>query len=270
MSKQNKVSVIIPCHNDGKFLQEAVDSVLQQPWQNLEVIIMDDGSTDKETLHLLQSINHGRVQVFFNPPKGVSATRNEAIAKATGTYILPLDADDKLGVRFLKQAVDVLENNPDIKLVAGKIKMFGRRSGIKPMPPFTFETLLARNTFAVTSLFRKKDFLQTNGFNINMKSGFEDWDFWISLLENGGEVAILPVVAVNYRVKKRSRNSSLTSQHFQKLRRQLYDNHREAYARHFIDPLETFEYELLLNSREYQLGKKLLKPVRSLYKRLSR
>ena len=270
MIKQNIISVIIPCYNDGKFVQEAVDSVMQQSLQNIEVIVMDDGSTDKETLSTLQKIDKPGVKVFFNPHKGVSATRNEAIAKATGTYILPLDADDLLGKHFLEQAVDVFENKPEVKLVAGRIKMFGRRSGIKPLPPYSFETLLARNTFAVTSLFRREDFLKTNGFNINMKSGFEDWDFWISLMENGGDVAILPVIAVHYRVKKGSRNFSLNTKYFQKLRRQIYDNHKEAYCRHFLNPLETFEYELLLNSREYQLGKNLLKPVRSLYKRLSR
>lgn len=261
-----KVSVIIPCYNDGKYLNDTLQSVLDQPYQNFEIVLADDGSTDAGTLKLLKGIRQPKIQVFHKGHTGVSEARNYAIAKATGDYVLPLDADDLLGGVFLGKAVKILNENQQVKIVCGKVQMFGKRKGIKNLPEYSMEMLLGQNTMSITSLFRKSDFLQTNGFNANMNKGFEDWDFWISLLETGGEVRSLDVVALYYRIKKKSRNFSLSGEQMKRLRRQIYENHKSLYAKHFFDPVKSFEYDLLVNSREYRLGKMLLKPVRFLYR----
>jgi len=263
-----KVSVIIPCYNDGKYLKDALQSVLTQRYRNVEIIVVDDGSEDAGTHQILKQINYPNTHVFFKAHEGVSAARNFAVAKAAGEYILPLDADDLLGIRFTEQAVEILENNPDVKVVCGEIEMFGARTGRKKLPEYSMEMLLGQNTMAVTSLFRKSDFLLTKGFNVNMREGFEDWDFWLSLLEPGGEVRKLNEVAVRYRIKKRSRNFSLSHQQMKRLRKQIYENHKPLYAKYFFDPLKSFEYDLLENSAEYKLGKFLLKPLRFLREKL--
>jgi hypothetical protein len=168
----------------------------------------------------------------------------------------------------LGKAVKILDTYPDIKLVCGHEQLFGKRKGIRKFPDFSMEILLGQNIFPTTSLFRKSDFLKTPGFNANMKESFEDWDFWLSLLETGGGVYKLDVVARHYRVRNNSRNFSLTNENLKSLRRQIYENHKQLYAKHFFNPLYSFEYDLLLHSREYQLGKKLLKPLRLLHKKL--
>ncbi len=268
MTSLPKVSVIIPVHNDGKYLHNALQSVFRQKYRNYEIIVVDDGSEDAETRQALKQINQPEVRVFFKKPEGVSAARNFAIAKADGAFILPLDADDLLGIGFLDQAVKVLTYHQEVKVVCGDIEMFGIRTGIKKLPEYSMEMLLGQNTMAVTSLFRKSDFLETDGFNVNMRAGFEDWDFWLSMLEGGGDVHKLDVVAVRYRIKKESRNFSLSHTQMKQLRKQIYENHKTLYAKHFFDPLNSFEYDLLVNSREYKLGRKLLKPLRALYSKL--
>jgi len=265
-----KVSVIIPVYNDGTYLKDALQSVLSQPYQDFEIILVDDGSTDVATRKLLNETEQAKIHVFFKEHAGVSLARNYAIGKATGEYILSLDADDFLGEAFLKEAVETLNANTKVKVVCGNEQLFGKRKGIRKLPEYSMEMLLGQNVFPTTSLFRKSDFLKTSGFNANMKESFEDWDFWLSLLESGGEVRKLDVVARYYRVRNNSRNFSLTAENLKSLRRQIYENHKQLYARHFFDPLNSFEYDLLLHSREYQFGKKLLKPLRLLHKRLRR
>jgi glycosyltransferase involved in cell wall biosynthesis len=268
MQTLSKVSVVIPVFNDGKYLGEALQSVLAQEYPEIEIIIVDDGSTDPKTTQQLKELNDSRIKVLFKKHEGVSAARNFAIGKATGKYVLPLDADDKIGEKFLAKAVTILEKDPTVKVVSGEVELFGIRTGRKILPDYSIEMLLGQNTMSITSLFRKSDFGKTNGFNVNMHEGFEDWDFWLTLLESGGEVRKLPEVAVYYRIKKKSRNFSLTHQQMQKLRRQIYENHKMLYSKYFFDPLKSFEYDLLLNSREYKLGKWLLKPLRVLFEKL--
>lgn len=263
-----KVSVIIPVYNDGKYLKDALHSVLSQTYQDFEIVLVDDGSTDRVTIKMLKNIHQHNIRVFFNKHAGVSLTRNFAIAEASGEYILPLDADDLLGEAFLKKAVAVLDENPGVKVICGNEQLFGKRKGLRKLPEYSIEMLLGQNVLPTTSLFRKSDFLQTPGFNANMKESFEDWDFWLSLLESGGEVRRIDVVARYYRVRNGSRNFSLNEKNLKSLRRQIYENHKQLYAKYFFDPLKSFEYDLLLNSREYRLGKLLLKPLRAVYSKL--
>ena len=112
-----KVSIIIPCYNYGQYIDEAVDSVLAQTFQDFEIIIVNDGSTDEFTNKKLENYNKPKTTVYFTKNQGVSAARNYAIEKSSGEYILPLDADDKIHSDYIKEAVDVLEANNEIGIV---------------------------------------------------------------------------------------------------------------------------------------------------------
>ena len=115
-------------------------------------------------------------------------------------------------------------------------------------------------------MFKRIDFDKIGGFNVNMKIGLEDWDFWISLLENDGRVKYLDDFHFLYRIKKKnvSRNAQLTCEKARLLRHQLWENHKESYTKYYPDPYEYFEYQLVANSKEYRLGKIILKPLRKL------
>ncbi len=260
------ISIITPCYNDGKYLRECLNSVHQQNYPSYEIIVINDGSSDPLTKRIIKDINHPLIKVIETPNKGVSIARNTAIHASSGKYILPLDADDKIGQNFIRSAIDILENNQNIKVVNCAVKLFGRQKGIIDYGDFSFEKLLAKNLLVVSSIFRRSDFDKTPGYNPNMKEGFEDWDFWISLLKTGGKVHKIKDVGFYYRIKTRSRNNSLHGESFRRLRLQVFENHRDIYAHHLIDPQDSFEYELISQSCEYKLGLILLRPFRKLIK----
>lgn len=259
------VSVIVPCYNDGKYINDCLDSIHAQCYDNYEIILVDDGSIDRKTIFEIDNINHPKIKKYRTENQGPSKTRNFGISKSKGKYIFPLDADNKVGNLFISEAVRFLEKNPETKIVNCDLTYFGAKKGLKIFPRFSIEKLLCENIIECASIFRRSDFDKTIGYNPNMKDGFEDWDFWLSLLENGGKVYKIEKAEIYYRVRKKSRNNSIAPEQFQKLRRQIYDNHKELYSKHFLDPQKCFEYELIKSSKEYLLGKFLLKPIRKIY-----
>ena len=133
---------------------------------------------------------------------GLSSARNAGIKLAKGQYILPLDADDKISESYLTEASLVLDNRKDISIVYCKAAFFGEKSGTWDLPDFTEAKMLTANLIFCTALFRRKDFLETPGYNANMIYGWEDWDLWLSFLERGKKVFKLPDVHFYYRIKK--------------------------------------------------------------------
>ena len=259
------VSVIVPCYNDGKYIRECLNSIHKQHYENYEIILVDDGSTDEATLRELKKINHSKLKKYRTHNQGPSKTRNFGISESSGEYIFPLDSDNKVGKVFIQEAVEILNLQNEVKVVCCNLQYFGAKTGIKVFKAPTLENMICENQIECASVYRRKDFDMTKGYNPNMSEGLEDWDFWLSMLENGGKAHKIEKAEIYYRVKRSSRNSSISQTQFTRLRRQIYENHKELYAKHFLDPKKCFEYELLINSKEYLLGKALLKPLRKLY-----
>jgi glycosyltransferase involved in cell wall biosynthesis len=260
------VSVITPCYNDGKYILDAVACVAKSTYANIEHIIINDGSTDSYTLDVLSRIDNPHVRIIHTENQGVCNARNIAIGQSSGKYILPLDADDLISKEYISLAVDILEADENVKMVTTNYRFFGGLDKRIQVEPYTMEKLLVRNLYVVASLFRRTDFDLIGGFNINMKVGLEDWDFWLSLLTSGGEVAVLEKEHFYYRFKPQneSRNRSGFHDNPQILRRKIWENHRELYSSFFPDPFQTPEYLYLSKSKEYRLGKALLTPIRKL------
>ena len=130
MNQSNpKVSVIIPCYNQGFFLQEAVESVLEQTYQDFEIIIINDGSTDAATVALLKNYKQPRTTVIHTNNQGLASARNNGINIAKGKYILPLDADDKIGKNYLQKAIEKLEMNDNLGIFYCEAEFFGNEIG---------------------------------------------------------------------------------------------------------------------------------------------
>lgn len=259
------ISIIVPCYNHGEYIHECIDSVHNQGYKNYEIIVINDGSTDSYTNEVIQKISHPQIKIFETKNQGPSLSRNLGIKNSKGKYILPLDADNKVGKEFIKNAIEILEGNENIKIVNCDIQLFGAKKREIKLEPFSIRKILGKNIIECASVFRRSDFDKTNGYNSNMKEGLEDWDFWLSILESGGDVYKIDKAQIFYRVNKASRNNSITPEGFKRLRYQIYQNHKELYAKHFFDPLESFEYDLIIKSKEYKFGKFLLKPIRKIY-----
>ena len=122
-----KVSVIIPCYNQGHFLDEAVDSILEQTYANIEIIVVNDGSTDEDTIRRLNNLDSEKATVVTTANQGLAAARNNGILKSNGEYILPLDADDLIAPDYLEKAVAAIAKDPDAGIVYCRAKSFWSR-----------------------------------------------------------------------------------------------------------------------------------------------
>lgn len=199
-----KVSVIIPCYNQGAYLQEAVDSVLAQTFQDFEILVVDDGSTDEETVKLLQKYTKPKTRVIHTENQGLSAARNNGIREAKGAYILPLDADDKIAPGYLEDAVRILDRHPEIGIVYCEAAYFGIRNGRWSLPDYSPDQMLLQNVIFCSALFRRSHWEKVGGFNVNMVYGWEDWDFWLALIHVGVKVYRIPKVHFFYRIREAS------------------------------------------------------------------
>jgi glycosyltransferase involved in cell wall biosynthesis len=224
-----KVSVIIPCYNQGIYLDEAVDSVLNQTYEDFEIIIVNDGSTDEFTNRLLTDYRKPQTRVLQTRNQGLATARNSGIAEAQGEFILPLDADDKIGPGYLEKAVEELAKNPETGIVYCYGELFGDRQGRIQAPEFSVRKMLFSNLIFAAAFFRKKDWETVGGYNPNMSYGCEDWDFWLSLVEQGLTATRLPEVFFYYRVRESSMNQNMDRHKRLDMFRRIAANHPRLY-----------------------------------------
>ena len=250
-----KVSIIIPCFNLGKYLNEAVESVLAQTFQDFELIVVNDGSTDKKTNQIINEFNNSRVKVIHTTNQGLSGARNTGISQSEGEYILPLDADDKIAPAYLEKAVKVLDRNNNIGIVYCEAVFFGEKQGKWVLPEYSFPEILKHNVIFSSSLFRKSDWQKVNGYNSNMIYGWEDYDFWLSIIELKREVFKIPEILFFYRSRLDSMNNRMKNEHRLYSYKQIFKNHREMYA----DNIEyVFEHMCLLAEDRKSLTERIL------------
>lgn len=233
-SMDKLVSVIMPCYNDGKYIREAIQSVKEQTYFYWELIVVDDGSSDQETVEIIDSLSDENITVLRSQHLGPSGARNYGIQYAKGKYILPLDSDDKIDSTYIEKAVHILENNVDVGVVYCEADMFGEKTGKWDLPAYSFEQMLMDNVVFITALFYKEDWEKVGGFNANMKQGMEDYDFWLSILELGKNIYQIPEILFHYRIKTVSRTTKFQSEtnRMKEAYRQIYYNHKEFYEKY--------------------------------------
>jgi glycosyltransferase involved in cell wall biosynthesis len=204
------VSVVIPIFNQAQFLLETFDSIIKSTFKEIEIIIVDDGSKDdspKIALDLERKFP-GQVFVIIQKNSGPAKARNEGIRKATGKYILPLDADDLISPTYIENAVKILDSNSLVKVVYSEAEKFGDKNGKWKLKPYSPFALALDNMIFVSAFYRKNDWEKVGGYDERMTWGWEDWEFWINLLKSGGEVVKLPETGFYYRIRKNSRRKS--------------------------------------------------------------
>ncbi|MDB5200766.1 MAG: glycosyl transferase [Ferruginibacter sp.] len=273
------ISVIIPCFNQGVYLAEAVASVLEQNFDGLEIIVVNDGSTEQDTINILNNFSADKTLLLHTDNRGVAAARNYGISQATGDYILPLDADDYISGNYLREARENLEANLELKLVYCNGRYFDSETGPIQLPEYDPKTMLQQNLVFATAMFRKADWQAVGGYDENFLTGWEDWDFWLTLIKDRSEICKLPGEYFHYRIKAGSRNHALQGEQLGKVERQLFLKHIQTYLKFFPYPLTiirgygeledariSFEkYKAAINgSASYRIGDALLKPFKFL------
>lgn len=221
-----KVSIIIPCYNQGKYVQDALNSALNQTYKNIEIICVNDGSTDNsaEIISKFENIKF----IDFKENKGVIEARNTAIEYSSGEYVLPLDADDTIEATYVEKAVAILNNNSNIGMVYCKARKFGNKNKVWKLPEYNYDDFLISNCIFNCALFRKEDFNHAGKYKQNMKNNCEDWDLWLSFIELGLKPYRIPEILFNYRQCENAR-SKVVSQNTSQLK-EIFKNHINLYS----------------------------------------
>jgi glycosyltransferase involved in cell wall biosynthesis len=227
-----RVSVVIPCFNQGQFVDEAIQSVLAQTWQDFEIIVVNDGSTDSFTVKHLQQLNFPQTRVVHTENQGLPSARNNGIREAQGECILPLDADDRIGPTYLEQAVRLLDADPESGIVYCKAEYFGDRNGEWLLPDYSLEEMLLNNVIFCAAVFRKVDWDLVGGFDPEMVHGWEDYDFWLSLIERGRTVKRIPEILFYYRIRSDSMLRSREKKQKVEILVKIFHKHENLYKKH--------------------------------------
>ena len=191
------VSVVIPYFNQPQYVQETVLSVKASTYSNIEIVVVNDGSTTEEANEVFKALEG--ITKVQKKNGGLSSARNAGIFAAGGDFILPLDSDDTIHPEYIKRAVEALLNNEDLAYVSCHAQNFGELKGSYIPLGYVPELMLFINTDGKCSnLYRRLVFDQTDGYDEVMTS-YEDWDFLITLHENGFQGDVLPDELFNYR-----------------------------------------------------------------------
>jgi len=172
-----KVSIIIPVYNSKKTINKCLKSVWSQTYKDFEVIVINDGSTDK-SLSILRSWG-SKIKLFNQQNQGAPIARNFGFEKSSGEYVLFCDADVVMRPNMLEKMVRILDRNKQVAYVYSSFKF-----GFKKFKlwPFDAEKLKQMPYIHTTSLLRREYF---PGFDKELKK-FQDWDLWLTILEKGG------------------------------------------------------------------------------------
>jgi glycosyltransferase involved in cell wall biosynthesis len=231
------VSVIMPCFNLGDYVYESLLSVLSQTMQDLEIIIVNDGSTDEFTNLLLANLRHPLIRVIRQENRGLAAARNHGIRCSRGRYLCCLDPDDRLRPAFFERAVAVLDRQPKTGLVSGFFQMFDERDDLFKYDRCALPELLVYNQAIEAAVFRRAAWEAAGGYCETFSTpGIEDWDLWITLLENGYQAEVIPEVVYDYRIRTGQMSEGMyRPETWQLLLRELILRHKESYTRHLAE-----------------------------------
>jgi len=179
MTKPPLISVVLPCYNAHRYLGQTLDSLRGQTFQDFEVIIVDDGSTDPETTAFLSSVGDG-VRLIHQENRGLSGARNSGFRAARGEFVMPLDCDDWLDPSALEKLHEVLRASPAPAFAFAQLTMEGEGCGVL-VKKYNFFEQLFLNQLPYCILLRRSDWEEVGGYDEAMRQGYEDWEFNIRL-----------------------------------------------------------------------------------------
>jgi glycosyltransferase involved in cell wall biosynthesis len=182
---QPLVSVVVPIFNYGQQFENTLQSVFNSTYKNIEIVVVNDGSTDEYVLQKLDSIkNHPNIKVINQVNSGPSEARNNGIRNSNGEFILPLDADDKIEPEYIQSCVNILKRDKNISPVYCDTIHIGQSQGIEKRPEWSMDRLIQGPFIVNCSMFHKEAFDKCDGYDTSL-FGWEDYDLWIRMGKNG-------------------------------------------------------------------------------------
>lgn len=231
------VSVLMPAYNQAEYIKDALDSLLSQAYSNWEVAVVDDGSPDNiADIVKPYAEKDPRIRFYHTENGGLSAARNFAASVTTGEYIIPLDADDIFEPSYIEKCVAAFQEDTELDLVYCRWKMFGATHKTPKLEYKGYHDLLIYNAIFCSGMYRRKDFDRIGGYDTQIPFGFEDWEFWIRLLNDSSKVYQIPEELFLYRIKSSSMSIDAKKGERQTItHKYIFNKHSDLYLRHFPD-----------------------------------
>lgn len=220
--QQPLVSIVIPCYNHAQFVQETIQSVIDQDYENIELIIIDDGSKDNSVEVIQEMIpaceeRFVRFEFRYRPNKGLCVTLNEALEWCEGEYLSPLASDDIIKKYKTSIQVDYLNKNRDVKGVFGDMEVI-YKDGSKEVllmktAKYSFEDIFLHkhNLPAPTQMLRLAKVKEIGGYRSDLI--IEDWSMWLFLTEDGSKLSYINKVFSSYRRHDENLSGNLEKMH---------------------------------------------------------
>jgi hypothetical protein len=236
------VAVVVPLHNQGRYLREALDSLRAQSYTNWECVVIDDGSTDDSggiAENLVQEYSDPRIRVIHQRNSERSATRNRGVEETSGRFIVCLDADDSLAPGYLEAARRALLSEPDLGWVYPVVLQYGEINRYWSIWPFDPWRLLTHNICLPSSMERREMFEETGGYVTTMNL-YEDWEHWIHGMSLGWRARRIDMIGKFYRKPPDSTMAQVRKEKEFEAKLELIGRHFEFYR-----PLGSNERALL-------------------------
>lgn len=235
------VEAVVTSFNQGSMILEAVHSLCRQTMPPARIILVDDGSTDENSVNILSEIKSDSdipvpVNVIRQTNSGVSAARNTGIRRVQASMVLVLDGDDTLEPAYIEQVSYLLRDNPLMIAASSWMHTFGVLEATICPCGGDVAAFLGRNCCPATHIFRCEVWERCGGYDESMRSGFEDWDFFLSMLETmpGAKIGIVEKPFINYRTAPASSNVKSMSKRLE-LMRFIIEKHIHTYQEHIAD-----------------------------------
>ena len=220
------LSIVIPYYNLGATIDETIESIKKSTYKKFEIIIVNDGSTDEESIEALNKYqNDKKIRIINIENKGLANARNVGAKESKGEFVAFIDADDKIDETFYKKSIDVLNQYSNVSYVYSWVQYFEGSKGMWPTFNIHIPYLLCANMLAAFAVIRKNDFLNFGQNRVEMEYGMEDYDSWVSLAAHGCLGVSIPEKLNIYRVRK----DSMSRKFNKKMRIYLYQKSIEGH-----------------------------------------
>lgn len=270
---QDKVSIVMPLYNAEKYVDKTIDCMLNQTYKNIELIIVDDASTDS-SLEIVLKKRDSRIKLLRNEyNRGISFSRNRAIKEASGVYIAIMDDDDLAPLDRIEKEVEFLDKNPGVHIVLGHMVEIDEDDN--PCSHIMYSYLnpkylrarqLFHNCIPNGSTLIRKEFIDSNNLKYKEQMfGAEDYRFWVECLVKGAKFATLDEVLLYHRIHGHNASILATKYNTEERERVIREIKRTALAESGFS-LSDKHYSIIFNMfKEYNVYMKDVQEIELLY-----
>lgn len=235
------IESVVTSFNQGALILEAVQSLCAQTVLPGKIIVVDDGSTDEASIRILKELECGwkspvPVEVLYKENGSVSSARNAGIRNTMAPFVL--DGDDRLEPSYVARVSALLRRNPSMVAASSWLRTFGVLEAVVCPTGGHLVPFLSKNCCPATHILRREAFERCGGYDENMRKGFEDWDFFLSILETTPDavIGVVEETLIDYRTNPASSNIRSMESRLE-LMRYIMEKHRDSYRDHMMEAM---------------------------------